>query len=109
MTPACIVFVGSRVPTREWLEQYAKPLIIRRDKVRAALQWLSDHNPLYENVTVNNNAINELPEHGVLPFPMETVPFNEGIEATTSRYDMNGNENNTEAVTPKKLSLTLWW
>lgn len=33
LTPICVVFVGSKRPTKEWLKEKAKPLIIRREKV----------------------------------------------------------------------------
>ncbi|KAG1837026.1 hypothetical protein DFJ58DRAFT_669172 [Suillus subalutaceus] len=46
ITPICVIFVGSCPPTRAWLEEKAKPLIARREKVRAALVWLKTHNRL---------------------------------------------------------------
>lgn len=67
VTPMCVVFVGSTRPSPEWLSTKAKPLIIRREKVRAALLWLKEHNPLYSDVTINHQVLNELPEESVAP------------------------------------------
>ena len=59
-TPICVIFVGSRTPNREWLKKNAKPLIVRREKVRAALMWLKTHNPLYRNIIIESNRIDSL-------------------------------------------------
>ncbi|KAG0707648.1 hypothetical protein DFH29DRAFT_871302 [Suillus ampliporus] len=44
VTPICVLFVGSSPPTQEWLQTKASPLITRREHVRRALEWLSQHN-----------------------------------------------------------------
>jgi hypothetical protein len=57
--PICIVFVGNKEPTKEWLMQKAKPLIICTEKVRAALVWLKANNPLYRDIVVNHNCLDD--------------------------------------------------
>lgn len=42
-TPICVIFVGSKPPTPEWLKEKARPLIVRKEKVLAALDWLKIH------------------------------------------------------------------
>ncbi|KAF9060028.1 hypothetical protein BDP27DRAFT_1420991 [Rhodocollybia butyracea] len=46
-THICVIFVGSQPPTKEWMQKYAKPLSVRPGRVKAALEWLLTHNPLY--------------------------------------------------------------
>ncbi|KZT31057.1 hypothetical protein SISSUDRAFT_959358, partial [Sistotremastrum suecicum HHB10207 ss-3] len=51
VTPICVIFVGgSSAPTKEWLKNKATPLVARREKVRAALVWLKNNNPLYRHI-----------------------------------------------------------
>jgi hypothetical protein len=45
----CIVFVGSKMPTREWLLQRAKPLVVRANQILNASNLLKAHNPLYND------------------------------------------------------------
>ncbi|TEB38499.1 hypothetical protein FA13DRAFT_1576626, partial [Coprinellus micaceus] len=83
----CVVFVGSTMPTSEWLEKYAYPLLVRPDRVRAALMWLKDHNKLYENVRINEETLCALPSDGLLPFHIEHIDPSSDHGATTSGYD----------------------
>ncbi|KZS90830.1 hypothetical protein SISNIDRAFT_475274 [Sistotremastrum niveocremeum HHB9708] len=64
ITPICVVFVGSCKPSKVWLKNNAKPLVVRREKVRRALQWLQRNNPLYSDVRIDHELLNSLePEH----------------------------------------------
>lgn len=36
----CVIFVGSFLPSNEWLHKHAHPLIIRKEKLFATLLWL---------------------------------------------------------------------
>ena len=58
----CVVFVGSKPPTKEWLLEHAKPLIVRQEKVWNALQWLKVHNHLYHNIELNEDVLKTLPQ-----------------------------------------------
>ena len=72
-TPICVIFVGSSPPTDEWLQKKAKPLAVRREKVRNALIWLKAHNPLYKDITINHCVLDSLPENYLLPVHVEHV------------------------------------
>jgi uncharacterized protein DUF6570 len=71
LTPVCVLFIGSTPPTTEWLREKAKPLCVRREKVRAALKWLKINNPLYRDVTINDSVLNEFEDIEFLPFHVE--------------------------------------
>ncbi|KAJ7934430.1 hypothetical protein B0H13DRAFT_2305858 [Mycena leptocephala] len=43
ITPICVIFVGSKPPTADWLKNKATPLIVK-EKVQNALRWLKAHN-----------------------------------------------------------------
>ncbi|KDQ16318.1 hypothetical protein BOTBODRAFT_107358, partial [Botryobasidium botryosum FD-172 SS1] len=89
----CVIFVGRTKPTKEWLKDKAKPLVVRREKVRAALSWLKAHNPLYKDITINHDLLNALQDEGILPFEIEhQVPQGSG-EETTASYDPNSASN----------------
>ena len=90
LTPICILFVGSTPPTAKWLREKAKPLCVRREKVRAALEWLKINNPLYRDVTINHALLNEFEEEEILPFHIEHIPSSDASDTLTSGYD-NGN------------------
>ena len=52
-----------------------KEVIVRRQKVENALQWLSQHNPRYKDIQINQQALNHLPENGI-PFDIRTFETN---------------------------------
>lgn len=86
-TPICVVFVGASPPSKEWLQQKAKPLVVRRAKVRSALIWLKKHNPLYQDIVINEEIINSFPSESTLPVHIEHVLPCDDREALTARYD----------------------
>lgn len=86
-TPICVVFVGSSPPTEEWLRNKAKPLIVRKEKVRAALIWLKKHNQFYKNIEINHTMLDGMPQEQVLPVRIEHVLPDEETNGLTSRYD----------------------
>jgi hypothetical protein len=73
ITPICVIFVGSSPPSVEWLQKKAKPLSVRREKVRDALLWLKEHNGLYKNIIIDNACLNSLPDNDILPFHVQHV------------------------------------
>ncbi|KAJ7779028.1 hypothetical protein B0H16DRAFT_1659262 [Mycena metata] len=85
-TPLCVVFVGSQPPTAEWLQTKAKPLIVRKERVLSALNWLKIHNHLYREVLIDKSELESLPDETVLPFHIQHVIPNTGIDVTTSDY-----------------------
>ncbi|KAG1743573.1 uncharacterized protein EDB91DRAFT_1051145, partial [Suillus paluster] len=98
ISPICILFVGSSTPTAEWMRKYARPLVVRREKVRLALLWLCKHNRHYQNVSVDEHMLNSLSEESILPVHVEVVSCEEEQDVLTSRYesciveDINQNE-----------------
>ncbi|TFK91103.1 hypothetical protein K466DRAFT_444903, partial [Polyporus arcularius HHB13444] len=87
ITPICVIFVGSSPPSRKWLEEKAKPLIVRRERILRALLWLQAHNPLYRDVTIDYDHLRQLPENGLLPYQIQCVEDNAAEDTLTSRYD----------------------
>ncbi|KAJ7776489.1 hypothetical protein DFH07DRAFT_689505, partial [Mycena maculata] len=85
--PVCVLFVGSSAPTPEWLRERAKPLAVDANRVRNALLWLKKHNPLYRDITINEEILQEIEENPVLPFNIEHIRASAATEAATSRYD----------------------
>jgi hypothetical protein len=91
LTPICVLFDGANAPTLEWLQEKAKPLCVRREKVHNALVWLKNNNPLYEDIEINNGLLNSLDENHILPYHIEHVVPSEELETSSlvSRYDEN--------------------
>ncbi|KAG1843113.1 hypothetical protein DFJ58DRAFT_615528, partial [Suillus subalutaceus] len=87
VTPICIIFVGSCPPSREWLQEKAKPLIVRREKVCAALVWLKKHNRLYKDITIDHAILDSMEEETLMPFHVDHILPNDARESLTSRYD----------------------
>ncbi|KAJ7018836.1 hypothetical protein C8F04DRAFT_976606, partial [Mycena alexandri] len=85
-TPICVVFVGSKPPTAEWLKEKASPLIVRKERVLNALAWLQIHNHLYHEVLIDKSELEKLPDEAILPFHIQHVIPNTGIDVTTSDY-----------------------
>ena len=111
MAPICILFVGSSPPSSEWLHTKAKPLAVHVDKVCKALIWLKAHNPLYADIEINHDVLNQLPTDNILPFHVEHVhPLKDG-DALTLRYDMalaptDSSDHSNVNVTFQKLIIT---
>ncbi|KAG1898532.1 uncharacterized protein F5891DRAFT_1129385 [Suillus fuscotomentosus] len=86
-TPVCVIFVGSKPPSAEWLRTKARPLIIRRERVRNALQWLVQHNPLYAEVVIDHTLLDSLQEEQTLPVHIQHVLSDQSDDLLTSKYD----------------------
>ncbi|KAF8064258.1 hypothetical protein FPV67DRAFT_1401039, partial [Lyophyllum atratum] len=99
-TPICVIFVGSSPPSREWLQQKAKPLSVRREKVREALLWLKKHNQLYKDIEIDHVMLDTLPREHILPVHIEHVLPSDTRDALTSHYDPNAPLRDFAAVAP---------
>jgi hypothetical protein len=77
LTYICVIFVGSSKLTPEWLRDKARPSAVRREKVRAALEWLKCNNPLYKDVEISVNNLAALPIDDVLSYNIEQIDVNE--------------------------------
>lgn len=102
-TPICVVFVGSSPPTEEWLKKKAKPLIIRKERVRNALMWLKEHNHFYKDITINHDMLNNMPQEQILPVQIEHILPDDGSNILTSRYDV-GPRLSSQDTAPNSLS-----
>ncbi|KAJ7120682.1 hypothetical protein C8R43DRAFT_866361, partial [Mycena crocata] len=99
-TPICVIFVGSHPPTSEWLKTKALPLIVRKERVMRALDWLKIHNRLYRDVFIDRDVLKELPDEAIPPFHVQHIVPNSGIDATTSDYVPGSSEPSTAAGLP---------
>ncbi|KAI9064819.1 hypothetical protein FKP32DRAFT_1569157, partial [Trametes sanguinea] len=97
LAPICVIFVGSRIPSRDWLENKAKPLVVRRGYVLAALRWLKSNNFLYKDVEIDQERIKALPTDGLLPYNIQHLQPNETATSVTDRYDVG----NADEVYPR--------
>ncbi|KAJ7922636.1 hypothetical protein B0H13DRAFT_1865650 [Mycena leptocephala] len=64
----------------------AKPLIVHKEKVMNALDWLATHNHLYKDVVIDRTVFYGHGETVNIPFHIEHILPSDGIEATTSSY-----------------------
>ena len=87
VTPICVIFCGSTKPSLQWLKEKAQPLVVRREVVLRALQWLCAHNLLYRDVVIDATRVSALPEEDVLDYNIEHVPFSATSCALVSQYD----------------------
>lgn len=84
VTPMCVVFVGSSQPSKEWLLTKARPLVVRREKVRAALIWLKDNNPLYKDVCINHELLDSFDHTFVAPIHITLREADDDVNAEGS-------------------------
>jgi len=95
ISPICIIFCGSTIPTPQWLKEKARPLVVRREVVLHALRWLCVHNVLYHNVIIDLDRISALPDNDVLSYHIEQVEASTAARTLVSRYDLS-NGHSTE-------------
>ena len=89
LTPICVLFIGSTRPSFKWIREHAKPLVVRADRVRRALQWLKINNPLYASITINHEVLNAIEKEGGLPYHVEYADDGKVAAAPTSTHDPN--------------------
>ncbi|KAJ3566046.1 hypothetical protein NP233_g7249 [Leucocoprinus birnbaumii] len=58
----CVTFVG---PNGKPERFFPDTVYVRRGRVRDALLWLKDNNPLYQDITISEENLSMLPENGV--------------------------------------------
>ncbi|KAF8325384.1 uncharacterized protein EI90DRAFT_2932185 [Cantharellus anzutake] len=87
LTAMCVVFVGFSKPSKEWLLNNARPLLVRHEKVCLALEWLIANNPLYEGVILHNESLIEIPLHDIASVPIEQHESSVAGDAQGARYD----------------------
>ncbi|KAJ7168749.1 hypothetical protein C8R46DRAFT_1162979 [Mycena filopes] len=104
ITPVCVIFVGSSPPTAEWLRSKATPLIVRKEKVVNALNWLKAHNHLYAEVPINHDVLDALPPESILPFHIQHVLPSSGIDLATSTYVPGSAVRSEPPATPRDVA-----
>lgn len=102
--PICVIFVGSTPPSDEWIREKAKPLTVRRDKVRNALIWLQKHNRHYKDITIDYGALERMDENQILPVHVERLVPDHIEDSLTARYDPSEPLANNQAVSESSSS-----
>ncbi|XP_006461355.1 hypothetical protein AGABI2DRAFT_69625, partial [Agaricus bisporus var. bisporus H97] len=91
----CVLFIGSTVPTRQWLATKARPLLVRKNKIQDALFWLKEHNSLYANVVIDHDVLRRMGNEAfVPPIHIEHLQNSPASDLLTSRYDLDPAEHN---------------
>ena len=62
-------------------------MAIRHEKVRTALLWLKQHNPLYRDIKIDHSMLNGLAAEQLLPVHVEHVERSDATDSLTSQYD----------------------
>ena len=65
LLPRCPSTVPVIVVTMKGKGNIMKDVTVRKQKVEQALQWLINHNPHYNNVSIDSRVLNALPSSGV--------------------------------------------
>ncbi|KAF8344829.1 hypothetical protein F5887DRAFT_839825, partial [Amanita rubescens] len=81
LTPICVLFIGAHKPSLDWIRQHAKPLVVRANVVRQALQWLIQNNPLYSAVSLNHDVLDRIEREGGLPYDVQYA--NDDVNTST--------------------------
>ena len=89
----CILFIGSTKPSLKWLHDKARPLAVRENKIRSTLLWLKKYNTLYENIILDEQVLQSLPENDIFPFHVEHMMVSSHQNSLTSTYDSVRNPN----------------
>ncbi|KNZ78062.1 ATP-dependent rRNA helicase SPB4 [Termitomyces sp. J132] len=83
---------GPLLTSVERLKEHAKPLIVRADRIRAALKWLKEHNPLYSHIIINECSLEDIASRDFLPYHIELVKPDIDREGSQARYDEPDND-----------------
>ncbi|TFK60577.1 hypothetical protein BDN72DRAFT_749088, partial [Pluteus cervinus] len=107
--PICVLFVGGSPPSLSWLKEHARPLCVRGDKVRSALKWLKNNNPLYVDVQISEENLRNLPSDGIPAIPLEFVQETEAYMSANSEYQSSQGyrpfKNSVQDANPSNLPL----
>lgn len=95
------VFVGANPPSKI---ETSKLLRVRRQKIKDALEWLIQNNPLYKDITFSEKNINDLPDDAIPNSLWITMDLTTNVDAsnacrsgyTNENSDNIDSENNTE-------------
>lgn len=91
-----VTFVG---PKGVRVSNMPDSLRVRRWRIRDALQWLKENNPLYADITISENRLSSLPEEGIpeeilslVKYSNDTYGLNREHEGYVPEYDENEGE-----------------
>ncbi|KAJ7266123.1 hypothetical protein C8J57DRAFT_951564, partial [Mycena rebaudengoi] len=73
------------------------PFLVRRGHIIRALEWLKRNNPLYSDIVIDYDTLNEYPVDGHVPFPVQRQASNGTIRSQSSTYTGHGIDT-TEAI-----------
>jgi len=79
-----VTFVGPKGLT---VKSMPKMFRVRRSAVREALQWLKANNPIYADIEISEDRLQELPEDDIPDEIISIVRFSEDIEAVYREHD----------------------
>ena len=65
-----------------------RDVTVRKQKVHSALVWLINNNPYYSEITINEDALNSLPENGVAPDLMTVETDNDIVSDDNCSADV---------------------
>ncbi|KAF7302073.1 ATP-dependent DNA helicase [Mycena indigotica] len=78
-----ITFVGGK---NQPLRVFPKQVEVSRFRVHDALLWLKENNPLYANITISAETLQQLPESGVPDEIRTNVRYSENIDAVQREH-----------------------
>lgn len=88
-----VLWLGSRPPMATDLKPF---LVVRKHKVLAALQYLIQHNVLYQDVTIDHSVINNWPDDFIPSDLQEQVMLGEADFGERAGYTVDLQEHNYE-------------
>ena len=68
-----------------------KDVVVRRDRVENALNWLIQHNPQYQDIQINTDSLEALPVNGV-PLDLQTIETNTAPDNLEGENDDNNKD-----------------
>lgn len=93
-----VIFTGPCKPTAEELAR--SPFLVRRKKVRAALDWLKLNHVDYLDIHIDTGALESYPESGI-PVSIEySVSTTNKVQESASVHEMNGEDGTSEGSCP---------
>ncbi len=102
-SPICVLFVGSQKPDGCMASRPCQALAVNGCRVRRALKWLKEHNPLYRDIELNESVLKELDQNPVLPISVQHILPSVAGDTLTSRYDPPEQSDRVPAMQPKEV------
>ena len=79
-----VTFVGPKNVPKKTMPGFLR---VNRMRVRMALEWLKEHNPLYSNITISSDKLNALPVNGVPDEIMSLVKYSDDTRLLAEETD----------------------